>query len=290
MDNLDMQPIEEETSGRTLVWFLLGVAALGCGLLFALAFLFFKPDAQALVDQYFPSATPTPSITPTSTPTIKPTPTLTPTKTLTPTLTMTPTPHVLITPPQEETVFNETFDANERKWYGYYDGNKVTVEGGKLTLLSKTKEYIGMAFCTNCPDLKDAFYLQAEMTTLVDTDESYGMAFCSPGYGSDFYVFQINPSTSYYDLYKHSIKGWETLFVSQYSSSMNDFPNSNILGVSFNQGAMEFYINNTHLISYNDSKPLTCRKSGFYVNDGKFDLIVDNVFSYSLQLTPTLSP
>src|SRR5262245_37948833 len=69
-DNTSMQPVEEDSSGRNLVWFLLGVAGLGCGLLFALALLFFRPDAQALIDQYFPS--------PTSTTTGTPTPTRTP--------------------------------------------------------------------------------------------------------------------------------------------------------------------------------------------------------------------
>jgi hypothetical protein len=57
------QPLEEDGSGQRLVWFLLGVAALGCGLLFALAFLYFRPNGQVLIDQYFPSPTAAPTRT-----------------------------------------------------------------------------------------------------------------------------------------------------------------------------------------------------------------------------------
>ena len=272
-----MQPLEEDGSQRTLVWFLLGIVALGCGLLFALAFLYFRPDAQTLVDQYFPSATPTGTSTP------KPTPTITPSPTLTPTATMTPTPHVLITPAQSQTVFNETFASNDGKWYGYYNGSKVAVKDGRLTLRSDERGYIAIALCTNCPGLNDEFYFQAEVSTAADTPEFYGLAFCSAGYGDDYYVFQVGPRYKQYELHKHSATGWETLIDSQYAPSLNDFPLSNTLGLYFEHGQMELYINNTNVISYQDTKPLTCRKAGLYVNDGGFDMVVDNIFAYTIQ-------
>src|SRR5262245_12323577 len=96
-EDTSMQPLEDDGSGRKLAWFLLGIAALGCSLLFAVAFLYFQPNTQALVDQYFPSATATRTATPRPTATSTPSPTLTPTRTLTPTATITLTPHVLIT-------------------------------------------------------------------------------------------------------------------------------------------------------------------------------------------------
>jgi len=284
------QPLDEDGSGQRLVWFLLGVAALGCGLLFVLAFLFFRPDTQALVDQYFPSATPTQTATRRPTATARPSPTPTPTKTLTPTPTITSTPHVLITPAQGETVFNETFDTNDRKWYGYYNGSQVAVEHGKLTVRSEKTGFIALAFCTNCLSMKDAFYYQAEVSTLADTGEFYGLSFCSPGYGSNFYAFQVSPRTNQYNLSKHSATGWEILIASQYAGSLNDFPDTNILGLYFDHGQMEFYINSIHLISYKDSKPFDCTKAGFYVNNGEFDMIVDNVFAYQVQRTLTPTP
>jgi hypothetical protein len=283
-----MKSVEDDGSGRKLILFLLGVFLVGCGLLFALAFLYFQPDALALVDRYFPSATASQTATAKPTSTATPSPTLTPTRTITPTATTTLTPHVLITPALDESVFNETFASNESKWYGYYNGSQVTVTDGRLILSSEKMGFVAMAFCTNCPNLGDVFYYQAEISTVADTAEFYGLAFCSPGYGSDFYVFEINPKYSQYVVYRHSATGWETLINTQYSSSLNDFPITNIVGLYYDHGAMELFINNTPVISYTDKNPLGCRRSGFYVNNGEFEMIADNIFAYSVQ--PTLTP
>src|SRR6185369_17463263 len=76
-DDGSMRPIEDDTSGRTFIWLILGVAAIGCGVLFAAALFFFKPNVQTLVGQYFPSATATFTNTPTVTPSATPSPTVT---------------------------------------------------------------------------------------------------------------------------------------------------------------------------------------------------------------------
>jgi len=285
-----MQPIEGDGGGRPLVWALLGVVALGCGVLFAALFFLFQPDARSLVDRYFPSPTATFTRTPTPTPTITPTSTKTPTPTMTLTPTITPTPHVLITPPQGEIVFEETFNSNDRNWNGYYDGSTALVKDGRLIVRSEKKGFIGMVFCSVCPVSTDTFYFQAEVSILIDTAESYGLAFCSRGYGSDFYTFQINSRTGAFDLYKHSAKGWETLLPSKYSPAINNYPITNTLGIHFNRGEINLYINNTLVHSYKDSEPFQCRKSGFIVNEGKFDMVADNIFAYSIQSTPTSSP
>ena len=285
-----LKSVEDDANGRTLILFLLGVVVVGCGLLFALAFLYFQPDALALVDRYFPSATASQTATPKPTSTSTPSPTLTPTRTITPTATTTLTPHVLITPALDETVFNETFASNESKWYGYYNGSQVTVTDGRLMLSSEQKGYVALALCTNCPDLGDVFYYQTEISTVADAAEFYGLAFCSPGYGADFYVFQINPALSQYEVYKHSATGWATLITAQYSSSLNDFPVTNTLGLYFDQGKMNLFINNTQVNSYEDEDPLDCKKTGFYVNGGDFEMAADNLFAYAVQPTPTTAP
>jgi hypothetical protein len=289
-DDAGMSPVEDDHSGRTFVWLLLGVAAISCGVLFAAGFFFFKPDAQALVDKYFPSPTATFTRTPTSTPTITLTPTNTPTPTLTPSPTLSATPHVLITPAEGETVFEETFDTNERKWYAYYQDNTVLVEDGRLTLRSEESGYIGVAFCTTCPVFDDPFYFKAEVTTLNNTFEEYGLVFCSPGYGTNFYVFQMNARTQYFDLYKHSATGWEPLATARRSSNIRDFPATNTLAVYFDHGAISLYINDALVNSYKDDDPFMCRRAGFIVDEGKIDMIVDNIFAYKIQSTSTLSP
>jgi len=59
------QPLDQDAGARSLVWYLLGIVGLGCGLLLTLALLYFRPNGQALIDQYFPSSTPALTRTPT---------------------------------------------------------------------------------------------------------------------------------------------------------------------------------------------------------------------------------
>lgn len=104
-------PMDEDAgSGRAFVWLILGVAAMGCGLLIAGALFFFRADAQGLYDQYFPS------------------PTATSTNTPRPTATMTPTPTPNMTAQAYEgtaihaahkwtSIVAETFESNSNQWY-----------------------------------------------------------------------------------------------------------------------------------------------------------------------------
>src|SRR5262245_47812403 len=114
-DKLDLQPIEEEVSRRTIVWILLGIIALGCGLLFILAFLYFQPDAQSLVEQYFPS--------PTATITRSPTSTSTPTPNRTATIQAYAT-HVASLYSQWPLIISDTFSRNENQWEVGKDSGK----------------------------------------------------------------------------------------------------------------------------------------------------------------------
>jgi hypothetical protein len=279
-----MNPMDSDTSGRGLVWLMLGVAAMGCGLLIAAGLIFFRPDAQALYDQYFPSPTATSTPTATPTRTITPTPTRSPTPTQSLTPTITPTPHTLITPSHGETIFEETFANNDREWESFYSDSSAVVTDGKLVFRSTSKGVIGAVFCESCPNFHDAFYFQAEVFTVKDTSERYGLAVCSSGQGPNYYVFFINASDSYFSVYRHTTD-WNELTY-QRSSNINLYPASNTLAVLFNQGKMDFYINNTHVFEYTDENPFTCRKSGFIVNGGLIDVSVDNVFAYNIKPTP----
>jgi len=285
-----MVPLDENNSRRYIIWMLGGIIVLGCGFIFVAAFFFFQPTAKPLVAQYFPSPTPTSTATFTPSPTITFTPTLTPSPTLTFTPTITTTPHVLIPPLMNETVFTEQFETNDQNWYAYYSDNTTEVKDSRLVIRSDKKGYIGLALCTTCPLFRESFYFQAEVSSLTLTPESYGLAFCSSGYDSDFYAFQINPQTRTYDLYKHSAQGWETLLKIKFTPLLNKFPVTNILAVLFDRGTIELYINATQVNTYQDLEPLSCRRFGFYVNDGGFDMTVDNVFAYSIQPTATPTP
>jgi len=281
---------ESKSRSRTIGFFLLGAAFAGICLLFISAFIWFQPDQLSLSDRYFPSPTATPTRTNTPTPSITPTPTLTPTPTVSPTPTITPTPHVLLQPPEGITVFEEKFDSNTNSWDSFFSGNTTLIKDGRLMVRSDDIGYIGMALCLNCPVYKDVFYIQAEVFTLIDTNEDYGLAFCSRGFGADYYAFEINSKNESYDLYKHTSTGWENLIVGKHSPLVNNFPLSNTLGVYFDRGDIDLYINGTLVNSYKDEKPLDCGRIGFMVNEGNFDLIADNVFAYKLEAAPTPTP
>src|SRR5512141_3328742 len=78
---------DDKANRRMILLVSLGVLVLCCGVFAVGAFLWFKPDPQALIAQYFPSSTPTESPTPTQTPT--PIATVTNTPSPTPNLTAT---------------------------------------------------------------------------------------------------------------------------------------------------------------------------------------------------------
>src|SRR5215510_151656 len=86
-DTSNLNPLDEgdTSSRRTVLLLSLGMVALCCVVLVVGAFFYFKPNPQALIAEYFPSATLTPSQTPipTATATVTLTPTFTPTPNLT---------------------------------------------------------------------------------------------------------------------------------------------------------------------------------------------------------------
>src|SRR5512134_2821886 len=118
---------DDEGHTRGVRLSLLGAALLLCLGFSWLGFLQYQVDAISIFNRYFPS--PTVTLTPTQTPvpSITPTPSRTPTVTPTQPPTRTPTPHVLLTPSNEEPVFEDAFDSNTHGWLAYYaSGNVVS--------------------------------------------------------------------------------------------------------------------------------------------------------------------
>jgi len=285
---MDEEPItnpfdEDETKGRqTIIWALLGIIVIGCGFLFAGAFFLFQPDARPLYAQYFPSPTATNTRTPTSTPTS----TSTPTKTFTPTATVTSTPDYLLTAiSQGNLIIEDDFETNDNDWQGFYPNNTVAVKNGSLSLAGNRKGYIGIAYCTFCPPSGNSYYLEAEVTSESNTSTNYGLAFCFDRNYSDYYVFQINSTSKWFDLYKHTDADWEGLAYNKYAYAKEDFPSPNKLGVHFDHGTINLYINNSLVYSYVDKKPISCVQYGFFTSSGD-KIFADNLILYDAQIAP----
>ena len=303
-------PFAEEDKKTRRRLFVMG----GIGIVFCLLAVLGLPSVLRqsnlpIVEQYFPpptftatrppTSTSTPSLTntPSSTPTItfSPTNSATPTLSLTPTLTRTPTftstPYAFLTPPDEAVLIHDTFDSNRLNWSPYLQHSTFEFKDSKMYLRSKDIEYVALALCKGCPLFDKAFYFQAEVAASQRSAPSHGIAFCASYYADEFYVFQVDPSFKQYSLMKSTVNDWELLIDSTSSKAIKTYPEPNALGVRFEQGKIDLYINGSRVKSYSDINPISCVRIGLFINGGPGSLIADNVFAYKIKIaTPTPLP
>ncbi|MEP6895643.1 MAG: family 16 glycoside hydrolase [Chloroflexota bacterium] len=262
-DDDDMKPIEDDTSGRTFVWLILGVAAIGCGLVFAAAFFFFKPDAQSLVGKYFPSPTATFTRTPTVTPSITPSPT----STATPTPNMTAKAAVLqatdTAAAYQATALNaatsgrvilkDAFDSNKNNWVVKQSDDAYSLttykiaEGNYTWDATAHKAFIG--WVTADPKSVSDFYLSVEVKQSSGPDSAdYGVIFREDN-NSNFYYFGINEQGQYI-LYLFNTD-WSTL-IDWTESELIQPGETNRITVLGEGSHFIFFINDQYLIELTD--------------------------------------
>jgi hypothetical protein len=224
----------------------------------------------------------TPPLPPSPTGTITPTPT----NTLTPTLTT--TPHLLVTPSNGESSWEDTFDSNVFGWSPYYASNStVSVRDGKLHLKSDNAGFVELAICIDCPTSRNAFYYQAELVPAETTNLQHGLAFClSPG-KSEYYAFVVDSNQQLYSLYKSRLDKWDILIQDKSSDAINSYPVSNILAVLFDQGNMNFYINGVAVTTFQDEQLFECKQLGIFINGGVAEVVADNIYAYEIIVPPT---
>lgn len=262
-DDGSMRPIEDDTSGRTFIWLILGVAAIGCGILFAAALFFFKPNVQTLVGQYFPSATATFTNTPTVTPSATPSPTVTASPTLDVTATaialqatdtavayQTSVANAAIT---GRSILKEAFDSNKNNWqvektdddyalttYKIADGNYTWDVTAHQPLIS---------WVTANTNAVSDFYVTIEIKQASGPDSAdYGVVFREDA-NSNFYYFGINEQGQY-ALYLYN-QDWSTLI----DWTQSDFiqPDEfNKITVLAEGSHFTFFINNQYLTEITD--------------------------------------
>lgn len=287
----NVKPVDTEASTRTIKLALLGATVTSFCLLFLWMFTWFQPDQASLSDQYFPSPVSTHTRTPTPTPTITLTATMTrtstpsPTSTSTFTPTITPVPHVLLLPPEGVPVLEETFDSNVHGWESYYANSTLRVEDGQLLIRSDVMGQPGIALCFDCLEYDQTFYFQAELVPENNTSTKYGLAFCAASREGDYYSFTIDQNYSLYRLSKQTSNS-SYVMKATYIRSINKYPQSNILGVYFDDGKIVTYVNNVLVASYTDPNPLDCKWAGVMINNGDIDLSADHVFTYTVKKTP----
>jgi len=262
-DDDDMKPIEDDSSGHTFVWLILGVVAIGCGLVFAAAFFFFKPDAQALAGKYFPSSTATFTQTPTVTPSITPSPT----STATPTPNMTATAAVLqatdTAAAYQATAVNaasigrvilkDTFDSNKNGWVvkqsddEYGSTNYKIADGAYIWDATAHQAFIG--WVTADPKAVSDFYLTVEVKQSAGPDSAdYGVIFREDD-NSNFYYFGIDDQGQYV-LYLYN-NDWITL-IDWTESELIQPGESNRITILGEGSHFIFFINDQYLTEVTD--------------------------------------
>jgi len=261
----EQQPIinpfdEDESKGRRpIIWALLGIVAIGCGLLFAGALIFFQPDMKSLYAQYFPSPTLTPSQTPTSTPTFTPTATNTPT----PTPNMTATVQVQNAQATAESALNnwkviltDTFDSNENDWLikensdSEYANTTYEIKDGTYQWHTTShKSFIGWVRATLDP--VGDFHASVDVKQLSGPDSAdFGIMFREDD-NSNFYYFGVSEYGQYV-LYLY-YEDWITL-IDWTETDLLHSREANRLTVIGEGSHFIFFINDQYLTEITDDR------------------------------------
>lgn len=241
LEDTNLNPVEDDHSGRNFIWLLLGVAAMVCGLLFAAAFFFFQPDAKSLVGRYFPSPTATPTSTPTQPLTITPS----------------PTPNLTATFAAEEwdIILRDNFTSNKKGWdteYSEDDRAKsiITVTNGKYNWDIASHKLVITTEKANTSPLGD-FVMSADVKQVSGPETAeYGIVFRE---NSDFYhyYFGINNKGEYFLFLYYD--EWITLIDYTQSASIHPYEYNRITVLA--EGShFTFFINDQYVAEFTNGR------------------------------------
>ncbi len=243
---------DQYTSGRPLVWALLGVVVIGCGVFLIAAFLYFQPDTKALYAQYFPSPTSTPSRTPTPTPTNTPTPTPNFTATA---LAIQATGTALAYQATLENAENnwkvivsDTFDSNSNDWLVHSNDDEYAlrtyeISDGKYRWdVTAHKSFIGWVRTEQ--SAPNDFYLSTDIRQIEGpANADYGLIFREDA-GGNFYYFGVTDRGHYILLLY--FEEWKTL-IDWTETELVRPGESNRLAVLGEGSHFTFFINDKYL-------------------------------------------
>lgn len=254
---------DEKADRRPILWAALGLLAMCCGVAVAAALFWLRPNPQALIAHYFPSATATASATPTRTPT--PLPTATPSSTPTPNFTATAevlqvTETVVAFEATAtnaadtwEIVLTDTFDSNKNKWLNETVDDEFAkvdyrVTDGKYRWdATAHKSFIGWVRA-NTKAVGD-FHLSVEARQVSGSEYAdYGIVFREDNNGN-FYYFGIN-AMGQYILYEYYGE-WITL-IEWTETDLIRAGESNRIALIAEGPQFTFFINGRYLTSITD--------------------------------------
>jgi hypothetical protein len=198
----------------------------------------------------------------------------------TPTPSPTPAPRILVhSPADQDKITHEDFSSNQRNWGLIYSYGKLQIIDGKLILQSNVSNGTEIGTSEKITPTGERYYLQADFSTDIEAASSYGLVFGMNRSLATYYLFTVWPRTTGFSLFKYNAGNWTEL-VPFSAANLSPYPQANTLGVSFDKGAMELYINGTLVSEYSDGDFFQSKDVGVYVNNGGFQLFVDDFFIY----------
>jgi len=197
-------------------------------------------------------------------------------------------------PMQGEPLLVEQFSDNARGWVGLYPGSDAVVQGGNLYLKGSQPGLAAAVYCSGiCGPFQVSYYYQAQLVEEVASDQGFGLIFgLDPGQDS-YYNFMIRPYNGDFALLKRVNRTWTTLLTWTQAAAIQAFPQPNTLGVSFQSGQIDLYVNGTKVGFYSDGNPYNAGRVGFYVDKDNIGLFARSVavfFQEPPAVTPTPLP
>lgn len=263
------------------------------------AFLFVCVVASLALSACGPGQLFGPTLTPTPTITFTPTSTFTPLPTETATLTPLPPPAAaptqpavppVVAPVSGNLLLYESFVDNARGWTGLYPGAEVLIQNNKLKLTSTQAGQPAVVYCSGvCGPYQLNYYYQAELVEEASSTIGFGLVFGMDPQNNAFYAYLIRPSSGEFSLLKLMNGVWTPLLDWTASTTINLFPQPNILGAGFQDGNIDLYINNIKIASYADGDPFNSGRIGFYVDQEGMSLLASNVAVF-FQEMPSPTP
>jgi len=180
-----------------------------------------------------------------------------------------------------QTFFEDDFSNNENNWRKPTDGTYIAeVRDGELFIQSNMNDSFLVAKCGDCPLMRDAYFLQADLRTTEATNQLFGVVFASSWFHTEIetcYVFTINTESKEYGLFHYKNESWSIRMLGV-SDLIRSFPEKNKLSILANGDTVQFYINEEFLESYTQTAEKFHDGSfGFYVNSEDYELVVDDL-------------
>lgn len=289
---------EEADSGASRRWILIGAVAVVLVCLGLTVVLWLGRDSiSTAVSGFIASSTPTRTATLPATATTAPKPTKPPTEPPAPMDTPEPTPDRM--PPIEimsltegPPMLDEQFNDNANNWLGLSPSTDFTIQENQMRLKSNEPGQVAVVYCggETCSSFEKSYYYQAEVVEDKPTNQGIGLVFGLDTQRKVYYAFKIRPNEGTYSLVKLVEGNWQPLIDWTQSPAIFPNPGPNLLGVSYQDGNIDLYANNSRINSYKDKTPYDSGKVGLFVEQDGVRLMGSYVQVYQLRLVTPGAP